>query len=100
MKQVGCHEGGFTLLELLIAAAMSVIVVGAATTMLISVMHRQPAVSGRAEEIGNARNAIEKITAGLRDGAKVTSASPYNVMLSKPCSTSENGECNVGYSCG
>jgi len=91
--------GGFTLIELLVAAAMSVVVVGAATTMLISVMHRGPAVSGRANQVGNARNAIESMTADFREGVKVAYASPSQITVETTGCGLEGGECSVSYSC-
>jgi type II secretory pathway pseudopilin PulG len=92
-------EAGFTLVELLIAAAMSVIVVGAATTMLISVMHREPAVSGRADQVGNARNAIETMNSDFREGVKVAYASPSQITVDTTGCVQGGGECSVSYSC-
>jgi hypothetical protein len=69
--------------------------------MLISVMHREPKVTGKADQIGNARNAIEKMTADLREGESLTAATAYDVVVNKPCGANEgNGTCSVGYSCG
>jgi prepilin-type N-terminal cleavage/methylation domain-containing protein len=92
-------QEGFTLIELLIASAMSVIVVGAATTMLISVMHRGPAVSERADQVGNARNAIETMTSDFREGVKVAYASPSQITVDTTGCAQGGGECSVSYSC-
>ena len=87
------------MIEMLIAAAMSVVVVGAATTMLISVMHRAPAVSGRADQVGNARNAIESMTADFREGVKVAYASPSQITVDMAVCGQGGGECSVSYTC-
>jgi type II secretory pathway pseudopilin PulG len=93
-------EGGFTLIELLIASFMMVVITGAAVTMLISVMHREPAVSGRANQIGNARNAIETITGDLRGGVRVTAAGPSQItVLTTACGQGGGTECSVSYVC-
>jgi type II secretory pathway pseudopilin PulG len=99
MSKEGGRQDGFTLVEMLIAATMSIIVVGAATTMLISVMHREPAVSGRADQVGNARNAIESMTADFREGVKVAYASPSQIIVDTTVCGQSGGECSVSYTC-
>jgi prepilin-type N-terminal cleavage/methylation domain-containing protein len=91
-------ESGFTLVELLVATAMMVIIVGAAVMMLTSVMHREPKVAARANQIGNARDGIERITADLRQGEGLTTAEPSSVTVNTLCG--QSGECSVSYSCG
>ncbi len=100
MRSSGWTQEGFTLIELLIATAMTIVVVGAAVTMLISVMHRQPQTTRTADQIGNARNAIEKITVDLRQGVKLTEAEPFAVEMSTFCGKTEGTEpCVVRYDC-
>jgi type II secretory pathway pseudopilin PulG len=91
-------ESGFTLIELLVAAAMMVVVCGAAVVMLISVMHRQPKISTSAQQIGIARNAIEKITADIRQGESATSSSPSQLTLNTICDPG-GVACTVEYNC-
>jgi type II secretory pathway pseudopilin PulG len=64
-------ESGLTLVELLVAAAMSVIIVGAACSMLISAVREQPKLSKKSQEISTARYVLERMTRELRDGILV-----------------------------
>jgi Tfp pilus assembly protein PilW len=72
-------EAGLTLIELLVAATMSVIVVGGATSMLISAVRQQPEISQRSQDISTARYVLERMTREIRNGitvvAKESSAS-------------------------
>jgi Tfp pilus assembly protein PilW len=76
-------EAGLTLVELLVAAAMSIIVVGAASSMLISAVRDQPALSKRAQNISSARWVLERITREVRNGIEVnrTTATASSVSL-------------------
>ncbi len=64
-------EAGLTLVELLVAAAMSVILVGAACSMLISAVREQPKLSKKTQEISTARYVLERMTRELRNGIVV-----------------------------
>lgn len=74
-KRLGTLDGeaGVTLMEVLVATAMSVVVVGGATAMLISAVRAQPQQSKQAENITTARWQLDRITRELRDGISVTS---------------------------
>ena len=92
------QEDGFTLIELLIATAMMIIITGAAVLFLVSAMHRQSDVTGRSDQIGIARNALETITADLREGGEVTSPAASSLTVDTFCT---NGQaCAVSYACG
>jgi Tfp pilus assembly protein PilW len=67
------REAGMTMMEVLIAMAMSLVVVGGATAMLISAVRAQPQQSKQAENITTARWQLDRITRELRDGVSVTS---------------------------
>lgn len=93
-------SAGFTLIELLVATAMMIVIVSAAVVMLTSVMHREPQVSSGADRIGNARNAFEKMTADLREGVDLTTATTSQVTVNTFCGQAEGTEgCSVSYSC-
>src|ERR1700744_1256648 len=93
-------EEGFTLIELLVAAGLSIVVVAAAVLFLISVVHRQPKVSESAEVIGNARNALEKITQDIRAGESANVLAPWELGVERECSQGAAGEsCTVLYQC-
>lgn len=64
-------EAGLTLVELLVAAAMSIIVVGAAGSMLISAVRDQPKISKRAQNVSSARWVLERLTHEIRNGIAV-----------------------------
>lgn len=68
-------EAGFTLVELLVAAAMSVVLVGAASSMMISALRTQPEVSQRAQDVSTARWILERMTREIRNGIAVSPSS-------------------------
>jgi prepilin-type N-terminal cleavage/methylation domain-containing protein len=96
------REDGFTLIELLIGMAMALLVTAAAVTFLISVMHREPKTTSSSDVIGNARSAVEKITADLRVGESATLLQPSELKMTAECSqvgSSASGKCEVTYLC-
>ena len=105
------REAGLTLVELLVAAAMSAILVGAACTMLISAVREQPKLSEKSQEITTARYVLERMTREIRNGVVVYSATGSRVEFKtrvrhKTCggSAQESAgvaaiECRVTYSC-
>jgi prepilin-type N-terminal cleavage/methylation domain-containing protein len=75
------REAGFTLIELLVATTMSVVVIGAATSMLITALKAQPNLSKRAENISEARWVLERLTREIRSGVAVDRASASSVSF-------------------
>jgi Tfp pilus assembly protein PilW len=67
----GDREAGLTLVELLVAATMTVIVVGAAASMMIATVRDQPQISKRAHNVSSARWALERIVHEVREGIAV-----------------------------
>lgn len=65
------EEDGFTLVELMVAAAMGVIVMGAVVTLLISAMRSQPKISGEAQNVSSARWVLARMTREIRNGIGV-----------------------------
>jgi Tfp pilus assembly protein PilW len=65
------REAGLTLVELLVASAMSVVIVGAACAMLISAVQSQPKLSKKSQEISTARYVLERMTREIRNGIQV-----------------------------
>lgn len=70
-----------TLLEMMVAMTMSVVVVGAVTSMLISALKDQPQISKRAENISEARWVLERLTHEIRSGVAVDRASASSVSF-------------------
>lgn len=75
-------ETGLTLVEMLVAATMSVIVVGAAASMLISTVREQPQISKRAQNVSSARWALERIVHEVRDGIAVNAETATSSTVS------------------
>lgn len=71
LARARADESGLTLIELLVAASMSVILVGAAGSMLISAVKSQPQISERAQNVSKARYVLERMTREIRNGVAV-----------------------------
>jgi prepilin-type N-terminal cleavage/methylation domain-containing protein len=102
LHSVSTRQDGFTLIEMLIAMAMALVVTAAAVTFLISVMHREPKTTASADVIGNARNAVEEITADLRVGESANTFEPSELQVTAKCSqvgSGRAGNCEVAYLC-
>ena len=104
-------ESGLTLVELLIAATMSVIIIGAATAMLITALQRQPQLTQGADQVGDARLAVEKMVTQVRQGvvgtASVTNTATTSTLqmesyVDTRCGTtsvSTSTKCKVVFQC-
>ncbi len=104
-------EAGLTLIEMLVAAAMSVVLVGAATSMLISAVRDQPQLSKKAQNVTAARWQLERVVREIRDGVDVTTATPERVSFVARVRRTECGgevladpeapaiECQITYTC-
>lgn len=75
-------ESGLTLIELLVAATMSVVVVAGAASMLISVVRDQPGISKRAQNISSARWVLDRMTRELRNGIEVDTSTATSSSVS------------------
>lgn len=70
-----------TLIEMLVASLMSVIIVGATCAMLISAVRDQPALSRKAQNVTTARYQLERIVREVRNGVKLETTTPAEVVL-------------------
>lgn len=75
------EEAGLTLVELLVASAMGVVLMGAVGTMVIGAMRAQPEVSKRSQNITTARWVLERMTREIRNGVVVDTALPNEVSF-------------------
>lgn len=75
------QEAGLTLVEMLIAAGVSLAVLGMTVPFLTSTMRNEPEVSGEALNIGEGRVAIERVLRDLRQGIEITSATATQLSL-------------------
>lgn len=74
-------EAGMTLVELLVAAAMGVVVVAAAGSMLVSAVKSQPTLSEKSQAISTARYVLERMTREIRNGLEVYEATGSRVAF-------------------
>lgn len=75
------EEDGLTLVELLVASALSVVLVGAVGSMLVSTMRAQPGLSERAQSVSEARWVLERMTREIRNGVRIDQATPSTVSF-------------------
>jgi Tfp pilus assembly protein PilW len=68
-------EGGYTLIELLVAGMMGMIVLGAGVTVFIGAVRSEPRASSKVSAIEQGRIAVERMTRELRQGFNVSGAS-------------------------
>lgn len=104
-------ESGMTLVEMLVAATMSVILVGASGAMLISAVRDQPALNKKAQNVTTARYQLERMVRELRNGVVLRTHTPTEVVLDAPVrrvacggalqsnASAEPIQCRIAYSC-
>jgi len=80
-RSIARNQSGMTLIEMLVASLMSVIIVGASCSMLISAIRDQPALSKKAQNVTTARYQLERMVREIRNGVQVESASPSTVTF-------------------
>jgi type II secretory pathway pseudopilin PulG len=104
-------ETGVTLVELLVAMAMGIVLLGAVGAMVMSAMRSQPEASERAQNISSARWVLERFTREIRNGLAVDKATSSTVSFRTfvrrttcgasgvPATTTPAIECQVTYAC-
>ncbi len=75
------EEDGLTLVELLVASAMSIVLLAAIGSMVVSAMRTQPQLSKKAQNVSSARYMLERMTREIRNGVRVDQATPSTVSL-------------------
>jgi Tfp pilus assembly protein PilW len=112
-SRLGPSEAGLTLVEMLVAAMVGIVVLGATSSMLISTVRTQPKISDRAQDASTARWVLERMTREIRNGVTVQEGSSVSTLIFTaqvrhsicggtallPASSSSI-ECKVTYSCG
>lgn len=105
------EEDGLTLIELLVASAMSVVLVGAVGSMLVSSMRVQPKVTAQAQDVSSVRWVLERMTREIRNGVRVDSVGASSLSLvtyvrrttcggsTPPSSSTAAIKCQVTYQC-
>ncbi|HET7122035.1 MAG TPA: hypothetical protein VFI17_12405 [Solirubrobacterales bacterium] len=104
-------EVGMSLIEVLVASLMSVVIVSAACSMLISAIRDQPGLSRKSQNVTTARYQLERVVHELRNGIKLETVTASEVsliarerraacggeFLTNP--SAEPIQCKVTYSC-
>ncbi len=110
-RRLGDGEAGMTLIELLVAAAIGIVLMAGVVTVLIGAVRAQPNLSESAGNIQTARWALERMTRELRNGIsvaepKATTVSFETYVRSSACGsgtalapTSPSIKCQVRYTC-
>ena len=100
-------DAGYTLPELLIATAVTLVLLGGALTVTVTGIRSEPRVSERSAEIQQARVLMDRVTRELRQGATVLEATTGHLRLityvsSETCggvAASTARSCMVTYDC-
>jgi prepilin-type N-terminal cleavage/methylation domain-containing protein len=104
-------EGGYTLIELLVAMAIGLGLLAAVGSLLVGAMRTQPKVGEKANEVQLARAALERITTELRNGTVVDVATASSVSFQAyvrrtscgsstlPSATAPSIKCQVTITC-
>jgi type II secretory pathway pseudopilin PulG len=82
-RRLAVHDGeaGMTLIEILVAAAMSIVLIAGASAMLISAIRQQPELSKRAQNVTTVRYQLDRMTHEIRNGVSVTTAKTAEVSF-------------------
>jgi Tfp pilus assembly protein PilV len=111
VSDLGDDEAGLTLIELVVASALSIVLLGAIGSMLVSTVRQQPKASQKAADIQTARWVLERMTRELRNGISVHVAGASSVSFETyvrhtACGSSTSSapsaspiKCEVRYSC-
>lgn len=74
-------ERGFTLIELMIATALGLIVIGGALTVFVGGVRSEPRAASKAVALEEARATTDEITRELRQGREVPVARPSELAI-------------------
>ena len=82
MKQLKRHATGFTLVELLVATAIALVLIGVTVALITSALQSEPRSTSRSSQIEAGRVMLERITRELREGCKVEGDEGAGLSLS------------------
>lgn len=112
LSRLRSDERGITLVELLVASAMGVVVMGAVALLVISAVRDQPKITKQAQNITTARWVLERMTREIRNGILVSpgQAQPQSISFKAyvrrtacgggvPASSAPPIECQITYTC-
>jgi Tfp pilus assembly protein PilW len=107
IRKTAGSEEGWTLVEMLLAASLGLIIVGAALGMFTSGLKSQPKATAQGAGVTQAQTAMERITRELRQGLGVITATSSQISVSTYVDQATCGgaaastaiRCRVTYSC-
>jgi Tfp pilus assembly protein PilW len=102
-----------TLIELLVASAMGVVLMGAVAAVVMGAMRSQPEISARSQNVSKVRYVLERLTREIRNGVAVDPAKATASQVSfrsfvrrtscgaagAPASSAPAIECQITYTC-
>jgi Tfp pilus assembly protein PilV len=100
-------EGGYTLVEVLVATALAIGLLGTAGMLFTTSIQSQPKASTRTMHLQQARTTVERLTRELRQGSTVSSgsAAQLSIITYVPRATcggpaaDTSRQCRVTYTC-
>ncbi len=104
-------EAGFTLIELLVATGIGIALLGVVSALMVSALRGQPRVTDKTADVETARWVLDRMTAELRNGIVVDTATPNSVSFqayvrrtacggsSLPAATAPSIKCQVTITC-
>ena len=69
-------EGGFTLIEMMIAMSMLIAILAIAVPLMTSAMRSEPELRERSANVQEARIVLDRLTREIREGVSVVTANP------------------------
>jgi type II secretory pathway pseudopilin PulG len=81
VRKLGHHQGGFTLIELMMAIFLLMAVLAIALPVVVQSMQTEPRISNRAAKISEARVLVERVARELRQGSVVETASSNTISF-------------------
>jgi Tfp pilus assembly protein PilW len=107
IRKTAGSEDGWTLVEMLLAASLGLIIVGAALSMFTGALKSRPRAVSQSAGVTQAQTAMERMTRELRQGSAVVTATATQVSVityvdQATCGGSAGSTaitCRVTYSC-
>ena len=81
LREKASEDRGLSLVELLIAMAIGLVVIGGAMSMFISSVKSEPRAASHATAVQTAQTAMERMTRELRQGSSVVTATATQLAM-------------------
>jgi type II secretory pathway pseudopilin PulG len=80
-RELGHHQSGFTLIELMMAIFLLMAVLAIALPVVVQSLQTEPRISNRAARISEARVLVERVARELRQGSVVETATTSTISF-------------------